>query len=258
MVKLIDTHAHIYLKDFQTDIDEVILSAKNAGVDKIYMPNIDSDTIDSMMDLEERFENYCIPMMGLHPCYVKENYLEELQCVEAWFEKRKFCAVGEIGIDLYWDKTFTTEQVKAFEIQLNLAKSLEIPIVIHCRESIDMTIDLVKKNQDGRLKGIFHCFSGDSNHARRIIDLGFLLGIGGVVTFKNGGLDKVIPHVEIKNLVLETDSPYLAPSPYRGKRNMPSYLQQIARKIAELKDCHFEEVAQITTDNAIKIFQNDQ
>ena len=257
MTKLIDTHAHIYLSEFENDIDEVVYRSKEAGIGNIFMPNIDSNSIAGMLKLEKSYDNYCISMMGLHPCYVKNNYKEELQIMKSWFEKRKFCAVGEIGIDLYWDKTYLNEQISAFETQINWAKDLGLPIVIHCRDSIDMTIEIVRKQQDSNLKGIFHCFSGDHNHAKKIVDLNFLLGIGGIVTFKNGGIDKVIPDIELRYIVLETDSPYLAPSPYRGKRNMPLYLQNIASRIAELKKCEIEEVAQVTTENANKIFRND-
>lgn len=256
MTKLIDTHAHLYLSEFENDIEDVIEQSKEAGVERIYMPNINSESIEDMLFLERKYENYCIPMMGLHPCYVKDNYKEELKVMKSWFNTRPFCAVGEIGIDLYWDKTYLKEQISAFELQIYWAKELDIPIVIHCRESIDMTIDLVKKLQDGHLKGIFHCFIGNLDHAKKIIDLNFLLGIGGVVTFKNGGLDKIIPDVDLKHIVLETDSPYLSPSPHRGKRNMPSYLHLIASKIAELKTCDMNEVAKITTENAKNIFGN--
>lgn len=256
MTKLIDTHAHLYLSEFENDIEDVIEQSKEAGVERIYMPNINSESIEDMLFLERKYENYCIPMMGLHPCYVKDNYKEELKAMKSWFDDRPYCAVGEIGIDLYWDKTYLKEQISAFELQIYWAKELDIPIVIHCRESIDMTIDLVKKLQDGHLKGIFHCFSGNLDHAKKIIDLNFLLGIGGVVTFKNGGLDKIIPDIDLKHIVLETDSPYLSPSPHRGKRNMPSYLHLIASKIAELKTCDMNEVAKITTENAKNIFGN--
>lgn len=256
MTKLIDTHAHLYLEEFEKDIDEVIKQSKEAGVEHIYMPNISSESIEDMLFLERKYENYCLPMMGLHPCYVKNNFKDELKVIQSMIEARPFCGIGEIGIDLYWDKTFVQEQILAFEIQINWAKELDLPIIIHCRASIDMTIDLVKKHQDGNLKGIFHCFSGNHDHAKKIIDLNFLLGIGGVVTFKNGGLDKIIPDVELKNIVLETDSPYLTPSPHRGKRNMPSYLKLIASKIAELKNCEVNEVANVTTENAKHIFGN--
>lgn len=255
MMNLIDTHAHIYLSEFENDIDEIINQSIDVGIEKIFMPNIDSSSIGDMLHLEEKYENYCVPMIGLHPCYVKKNYMKELDIISSWVEKRKFCAVGEIGIDLYWDKSFLEEQIIVFETQINWAKNHDIPIIIHCRDSIDMTIDIVKKHQDGKLRGIFHCFSGDDQHTKRIIDLGFFLGIGGVVTFKNGGLDKVIPNVNLKNIVLETDSPYLAPSPFRGKRNEPSYLYHIAKRVAELKDCEITEVAHVTTENAKNIFK---
>lgn len=256
MTKLIDTHAHLYLSEFENDIDDVIEQSKKSGVECIYMPNINSETIEDMMFLERKYEDYCIPMMGLHPCYVKDNYKEELKVMKSWFDTRPFCAVGEIGIDLYWDKTYLKEQISAFEVQIFWAKELDIPIVIHCRDSIDMTIDVVEKHQDGNLKGIFHCFSGTHDHAKRIVDLDFMLGIGGVVTFKNGGLDKIIPNVDLKHIVLETDSPYLSPSPHRGKRNLPAYLQLIASRIADIKNCDVNDVAKTTSENAKNIFGN--
>lgn len=256
MTKLIDTHAHLYLSEFENDIDNVIISSKEAGIEQIYMPNINSESIEDMLFLERKYENYCIPMMGLHPCYVKNNYKEELKIMQSLLEERLFCAIGEVGIDLYWDKTHVKEQISALEIQIGWAKDLDIPLILHCRDSIDMTIDIVKKHQDGKLKGIFHCFSGNNDHANQVTDLNFLLGIGGVVTFKNGGLDKIIPGVDLKNIVLETDSPYLTPNPHRGKRNMPSYLNLIASKIAELKSCDIDEVAKVTTENADNIFNN--
>ena len=254
MLKLIDTHAHMYLPEFDQDIDKVIHESIEVGVEKIFMPNIDNNTIEGMLLLEKRHKNHCFPMMGLHPCYVKENYTEELSLISKWFERRKFCAVGEIGIDLYWDKTFVKEQIKAFETQIRWAKEHDIPIIIHCRESLDMSIEIVATHQDGSLRGIFHCFSGNADQANKIIDLDFLLGIGGVVTFKNGGLDKVIPDIDLSRMVLETDSPYLAPTPYRGKRNSPIYLGHIAQRIADLKECSIEEVAKITTKTANNIF----
>ena len=256
MTNLIDTHAHIYLSEFENDLEHVIAKSREAGIEKIFMPNINTNSIDGMLQIENKYKDICVSMMGLHPCYVKENNKDELHNIKSWFEKRSFCAVGEIGIDLYWDKTFVNEQISAFETQINWAKDLDIPVVIHCRDSIDMTIEIVKKLQDGKLKGIFHCFSGDHEHAKKIIDLNFLLGIGGVVTFKNGGIDKVISDIALNNIVLETDSPYLAPSPHRGKRNMPSYLQIVASKIAELKKCEINEVARVTTENAKSIFLN--
>ena len=253
---MIDTHAHIYLPEFDDDIDEVINAAMDAGVSRIYMPNIDHRSIEPMLELEQEHIGYCVPMMGLHPCYVKEDFRKELKTVEGWLEKRPFCAIGEIGTDLYWDKSHRNEQVEAFEIQISWAKELDIPIVIHCRESIDMTIDIVATQQDGNLKGVFHCFTGSADQAARITDLNFSLGIGGVATFKNGGLDKVLPEVYLKHLLLETDSPYLAPAPYRGKRNMPAYLTHIADRIAEIMSLEADTVISATTENAFNLFDN--
>jgi len=256
-MKLIDTHAHIYLPEFKNDIDLILGKSKKVGVEKIFMPNIDLQSIESMLSLEKEYLGYCYSMIGLHPCYVNENVKKDLKTIKSWFEEHNFCAIGEIGIDLHWDKSKLNEQILAFESQINWAKDLRLPIIIHCRSSIDMTIELVRKHQDGNLKGIFHCFIGDREHSKKIIDLNFLVGIGGVVTFKNGGMDKVIPDIELENIVLETDSPYLTPTPYRGKRNEPSYLHLIATKVAELKGCEIDEVARLTSENAIKIFRKN-
>jgi TatD DNase family protein len=251
----IDTHAHIYASEFADDRTAMIQQAFDARVRKIYMPNIDHTSIDAMLELEHTFPGQCIPMMGLHPCYVKKNFERELYIVEDWLSKRKFAAVGEIGTDLYWDKTFWEQQQEAFRIQVNLAKRYELPIVIHCRESIDETIALVEELKDEKLRGIFHCFSGNEAQARRIIAAGFLLGIGGVATFKNGGLDKVLPLIGLEHLVLETDSPYLAPVPHRGKRNEPAYLPLIAAKVAAYTRTMLDDVRNITTQNAIRLFK---
>jgi TatD DNase family protein len=249
----IDTHAHIYLDDFATDRVAMLAESEKQAVRKIYMPNVDHTSIDSMLELESR-SPMCVAMMGLHPCYVKKDFERELYLVEEWLSKRKFAAVGEIGTDLYWDKTFWEQQQEAFAIQVNWAKRYNLPVIIHCRESIDETIALVEKLADGKLKGIFHCFSGTAEQAQRIIKLGFLLGIGGVATFKNGGLDKVLPEVALEHLVLETDSPYLAPVPYRGKRNEPSYIPLIAHKLADIKKISIDDVRTVTTSNALKLF----
>ena len=257
MYKLIDTHAHIYLQDFSSDIHEVIKLSRESGIVKIFMPNIDSKSIDSMLQIEQQFNNYCEPMMGLHPCSVNENVRNELNIIESWLEKRAFCAIGEIGIDLYWDKTQIEKQQVAFETQIGWARDLGLPIVIHCRESIDMTIDIVEKYQNGNLRGIFHCFSGNELQAQKIVDLNFLLGIGGIITFKNGGLDSVLPHVDLNNIVLETDSPYLAPVPYRGKRNNPAHLIHIAQRVSEVMLRDISEIAEVTTKNAKIIFQHE-
>jgi TatD DNase family protein len=226
-------------------------------VTKIFMPNVDHASIDAMLELESRSSGQCIPMMGLHPCSVKKGFERELYLIESWLSKRKFSAVGEIGTDLYWDKNLFDYQKEAFIIQVNWAKKYNLPIVIHCRESIDQTIELVKQMQDGNLSGIFHCFSGTVEQALQITKLGFYLGIGGVATFKNGGLDKVLPDIELKHLVLETDSPYLAPVPHRGKRNEPSYIPLVAKKVAEFKDLSIDEVQRATTENALKLFKSN-
>lgn len=249
----IDTHAHIYLEDFAVDRADMLAECEKQAVRRIYMPNIDHTSIDNMLELESR-SPMCVATMGLHPCYVKKDFERELYLVEEWLSKRKFAAVGEIGTDLYWDKTFWEQQQEAFTIQVNWAKQYNLPIIIHCRESIDETIALVEKLADGKLRGIFHCFSGTAAQAHRITKLGFLLGIGGVATFKNGGLDKVLPEVSLEHLVLETDSPYLAPVPYRGKRNEPSYIPLIAHKLADIKKISIDDIKSVTTSNACKLF----
>ena len=251
---LIDTHTHLYLKHFKEDIEATIERAQAEGIKKFYLPNIDSTSIGSMLELEKKFPNVCFPMMGLHPCSVKENYREELSTVKDWLDKRPFCAVGEIGIDLYWDKTFLDEQKKAFITQVGWAKELGIPVVIHARESLDILIDLVKKEKDDRLMGIFHCFTGNLEQARQIMNLGFYMGIGGVLTYKNSGLDKTVKDLPLDWLVLETDSPYLTPVPHRGKRNESAYIKIIAKKLAEVKGISVEEIAVTTTANGEKIF----
>jgi len=250
----VDTHTHLYSEEFSTDIDEALKKAIDAGIERFFLPNIDSSSADGMHHLCEKHPQHCFPMMGLHPCSVKENYKEELVIVYKYLQSRKYVAVGEIGIDLYWDKTFYKEQVEAFEQQINWALEFNLPIVIHCRNSFDEIYEVLcsfKKLP----KGIFHCFSGNAEQAQKIIDkTNFKLGIGGVVTFKNSGLDKAIENVDLKHLVLETDSPYLAPMPYRGKRNESAYIPLIAAKIAEVKKCSLLEVANATTDNAKEIF----
>ncbi len=251
----IDTHAHIYADAFGEDTKAMVERALESGVREIYMPNIDHTSIESMLELEEKYPGHCIPMMGLHPCHVNENFEKELSIVEEWLEKRKFSAVGEIGMDLYWDKTFGQQQREAFKIQIGFAKKYQIPIVIHNREAFEETITIVEQEKDEKLEGIFHCFTGTAAEAKRIVDLGFFMGIGGVATFKNGGLDKVIPEIGLDRLVLETDSPYLAPAPYRGKRNEPAYIPIIAEKIAGYLQISKEEVAAKTTKNANTVFR---
>ncbi|HBH25693.1 MAG TPA: hydrolase TatD [Cytophagales bacterium] len=253
-MQLIETHAHIYSTKFDDDRDNIISRARDVGISQIIMPNIDHGSIEGMLKLETQYPKLCLPTMGLHPCSVDKDFEKELQTVKAWLDKRKFTAIGEIGTDLYWDKTKYDYQVEAFNQQVNWAKKYRLPIIIHCRESIDQTIELVERLADENLTGVFHCFTGDENHAQRIIDLGFYLGIGGVVTFNNGGLAEIMHKIPMERIILETDSPYLAPKPYRGKRNEPAYVIEVAKKIAELKQHTIEDVAQITTLNAQKLF----
>jgi TatD DNase family protein len=250
----IDTHAHIYADEFKTDLADTLQRCEDQGVNKIYMPNVDHTSIDDMLEVEHRWPARCHPMMGLHPCSVKKDFDRELYIVEEWLSKRKFSAIGEIGTDLYWDKTFWGQQQEALQIQVKWAKKYQLPIVLHCRESLDQTIEIIERLQDGSLRGIFHCFTGTVEQAKKILHLGFLVGVGGVVTFKNGGLDKVLPELDLQSVVLETDSPYLAPVPHRGKRNEPAYIPLVASKIAELKNCSIEEVQKITTQNASDLF----
>jgi len=256
MNNFIDSHAHIYLDKFKDDLSDVIERAVEKGVSKIFMPNIDHTSIDNMLEVEHNFPKNCFSMMGLHPCSVNKNFEKELYQVEDWLNKKDFCAIGEIGTDLYWDKSFWQQQQEAFKIQVNWAKERKLPIVIHCRESIDETIEMVEELKDDRLSGVFHCFTGSVEQARRIEALGFYLGLGGVSTFKNGGMDQVIPDIDINRIVLETDSPYLAPVPHRGKRNEPSYIPDIAKKIASYKQLGLDEVAEVTTANSLKLFES--
>jgi len=253
-MKLIDTHAHVYADEFSNDINDVINRAKEKGVDRIIMPAIDSTNHSAMLKLEEAYPANCISMMGLHPCSVKEDYLEELRIVENYLLKRKFVAVGEIGLDFYWDISFKDQQYDAFHRQVEWALQYDIPIAIHSRNSMDECIKVVQQHQKGRLKGVFHCFSGTLGQANEIIEAGFCLGIGGVLTYKNAGLDKVIAGIELKHIILETDAPYLTPVPFRGKRNESSYLTYILQKLADIKETNTDAIVAITTENAEKLF----
>ena len=251
---IVDTHCHLYLEEFKNDITEVIKRAEQEGVNKFYLPAIDSTEIENIILLEKKFPGKCIAMMGLHPCSVKENYVEELAVVKDWLAKRKFAAVGEIGLDFYWDKTFVLQQYEAFRMQIALSVQYNLPIVIHTRNAMQETIDVVKEYTSVGLKGIFHCFGGTLENANEIINAGFYLGIGGVLTYKKSGLAEVLDKIDLKHIVLETDSPYLTPVPFRGKRNESGYLKYVVEKLAEIKKVSIEEVAAITTANAEKIF----
>jgi len=252
---MIDTHAHIYATEFASDRSDMLERAFTQGLSQIWMPNIDHTSIDGMLELENQYPGQCLPMMGLHPCYVKKDFQKELYLVEEWLSKRKFLAVGEIGLDFHWDTTYRAQQEEAFQVQVRLAHQHGLPIVIHCRKSFTETVTLLEELAIPGLRGIFHCFSGDLKDARKVVELNFLLGIGGVVTFKNGGLDQVLPEIDLAHVVLETDCPYLAPVPYRGKRNESGYLPTIAQKIADLKRVSLEVVAEASTRNALALVQ---
>ncbi|MBX9783450.1 MAG: TatD family hydrolase [Chitinophagaceae bacterium] len=251
---IIDTHTHLYLEDFKDDMEGVLQRAREAGVQQFYLPNIDSSSIADVLALEQNHPGVCMAMMGLHPCSVKENYKDELRLVEEWLAKRKFAAVGEIGLDYYWDKTFIPHQKEAFQLQIEWALYYNIPIVIHSRDSLQDCMDIVRQNQNGKLRGIFHCFGGSLNEAKQIMDLNFLMGIGGVVTYKKAGLAEVLKDIPLNALVLETDAPYLTPVPFRGKRNEPAYLKYVVEKIAEAKNVSIEQVITATTENVMNLF----
>ncbi len=253
-ITLVDTHTHLYLKEFDADRAAMIGRAVSVGVEKFYLPNIDSRVVGDLLALEAAYPDRCHAMMGLHPCSVKDGYEAELELVEHWLSKRPFCAIGEIGIDLHWDKTTLDIQVAAFKTQIGWAKKLGLPIVIHSRESTELILDILQDERDKHLRGILHCFTGTAAQAAAAFALGFHLGIGGVVTFKNAGLDKVVSEIPLEWLVLETDSPYLAPIPHRGKRNESAFVRLVAEKVAEVKSIDLLEVARVTTGNAKNIF----
>jgi TatD DNase family protein len=253
-MKLIDTHCHLYSEEFKADIAIVMQRAEVEGVERFYLPAVDSGSIEAMLALSKAFPNKCIPMMGLHPCSVKANYLQEVTIVQDWLAKEKFAAVGEIGLDFYWDKTFTQQQYEAFRIQIELSLQYNLPLVLHTRDAMQETIDIIKEYVPKGVRGIFHCFGGSYENAIEIINAGFYLGIGGVLTYKKSGLSEVLEKIDLQHLVLETDAPYLSPVPQRGKRNESSYLKYIVAKLAEVKKIPVEEVANITTANAQKIF----
>ena len=253
-MKFIDTHTHLYLREFSADIDEVMQRAEAEGVERFYLPAIDSSEASALFDLEKKFPGKCLAMAGLHPCSVKENYEQELNHVHEMLEKRKFAAIGETGLDFYWDTTFMTEQYKSLGIQAGWALQYDLPLVLHTRNAMQQTIDVIETYKDKGLQGIFHCFNGTLQNAEDIIAMGFFLGIGGVITYKNSGLADVVKEIDLEHIVLETDAPYLSPVPFRGKRNESSYIKYVVQKIAEVKNIPVEEVAHQTSENAEKIF----
>ncbi len=253
-IQLVDTHCHLYLPTFKGDIDAVIDRATAAGVWKFYLPAIDEETVTAMLELEAKYPGRCMAMMGLHPCSVNAEYLSALELVESWLSKRSFAAVGEIGLDYYWDDTYIAQQQQAFHQQIDWALQYDLPIVIHSRNAMADCIRIVQERQQGSLRGIFHCFTGTAEDAKQIVEAGLYLGIGGVLTYKNSGLPEALADISLEHLVLETDAPYLTPVPFRGKRNESSYLQYVVEKLTEVKGVSLEEVSRVTTENAQKIF----
>jgi TatD DNase family protein len=250
---LTDTHTHLYEESLLTDFDAMYKRALHNRVKRFFIPNVDSSTTEKLIEICQNYQGV-YGMMGLHPCSVNENYEEELRLLHQKFNDFKFVAVGEIGIDLYWDKSFYKQQVSAFKTQLQWSLEMNLPVAIHCREAFDEIYQIIALPEYKNVRGIFHCFTGTEEQANKVIDLGFYLGIGGVITFKNSGLAENLKNVSLEHIVLETDSPYLAPVPYRGKRNESCYLLQIAEKLADVKDISLAELASITTQNSIKIF----
>ncbi len=253
-MQFVDTHTHLYSEEFKEDRKAIVEKAIKNGVNQMFLPNVDVDSIQPMLDLVWDFPENCFPMMGLHPCSVNEHVEAHLFQIQKWFKKRKFWAVGEIGLDYYWSTDFKEQQISAFKKQIQWAINLDLPIVIHSRNSNEDVIKILGEMSHPKLRGIFHCFSGDANQASQIVELGFLLGIGGVLTYKNSGLTDAIADISLQHIVLETDAPYLAPVPFRGKRNESFYLLEVARKLAEVKAVGLNQVAEITTNNAKKVF----
>lgn len=252
---LADSHTHLYLEQFDQDREETVKRAVDNGVQYMFLPNINKDSIDPMMDLTMKFPDNCFPMIGLHPTSVKEDYLEQLEIIEGWAEKGSFSAIGEIGIDLYWDKTFFRQQEEVFRKQIRLAKAKKLAIVIHTREAFNEIFRILEDEGTHDLEGVFHCFTGNLEQAKKITGWGLKLGIGGVVTWKNAKIAEVIKHIDLKHILLETDSPYLAPDPYRGKRNESAYIRIIAEKIAQVKEVTVEALAEQTTRSTLELFR---
>ena len=257
-MELIDTHAHLYAQEFAQDIEAVMARSQAHHVRRVYLPNIDMDTVEGMLALEAKYPAHCTAMMGIHPCHIGPAFHKQLYAAEAWLARRPFAAIGEVGMDLHHDKAYQAQQAEALGIQLGWAKQHHLPVVLHCRGSLEEVLSILERHQDGRLRGIVHCFGGSLAQARRVIALGFCLGIGGVVTFKNAGLGPVVAAVGLEHLVLETDAPYLAPVPHRGRRNEPAYLLLVAEKIAALKQVAVATVAEVTAANAARVFAPSQ
>ena len=250
----IDTHAHLYLEQFDDDREAVMQATLDAGVKKVYLPNIDEASFEPMLQMEKDYPGVCFPMVGIHPCSVRADFEVQLDWVRRQLALRNWVAVGEVGTDLYWDKTLKHEQERAFRAQIEMAKEYDLPFVIHSRETLDWNISIVREMQDGSLRGVFHCFNGTVEQGEQIAELGFYMGLGGVVTFKNGGMDKVVPHLDKQWCVLETDAPFLTPTPHRGKRNTSEYIPIVAQKVADFWEMSITELEELTTENALKLF----
>jgi TatD DNase family protein len=253
-VNLVDTHTHLFLPAFNQDREEIVQSAIDSGVNRMLLPDIDSSTTASMISLADAYPDHCLPMAGLHPTSVKDDFSKEIDKIRDLLIQRKFWGIGETGIDLYWDKKYLEQQVESLKIHISLAKEYKLPLIIHCRDSFSEIVDILDNQDIDEVVGIFHAFTGTLEQARKIISYGFKIGIGGIVTFKNSGLDQTLKEIEPIHLVLETDSPYLTPTPHRGKRNESSYLILIAEKLAEIYNRPLEEIAEITTRNANELF----
>ena len=254
-MEFVDTHAHLYLDQFDEDIDQVIRRAQSSGLSKVYLPNIDLQSVTAMLELEEKYPGFCHSMIGLHPCSVTKDFERELREIGDWLLRRSFAGIGETGTDMYWDRTFREHQIESLKVQIGWAKQFHLPIILHSRDSLDLTIETIERSSSAELTGIFHCFSGSVEQARRIVDLGFYIGVGGVLTFKNSNLSGILEQVPISRIVVETDSPYLAPVPHRGKRNEPSHIPIIAERLADVYNTDIGDIAKTTTDNARKIFR---
>lgn len=252
---IIDTHAHLYLKQFKQDTDEVIQQAKANGVESVFLPNIDMQSIEPMLALSKKYPAYCYALLGLHPCSVKEDFEQVLEKMKPMFQKNNFYGVGETGLDYHWDVTYKDQQKEALKIQVEWANELKLPIILHTRKSFEDTYEIIAKNKTDDLTGIFHCFGGSASDAQKVIDIGFYIGIGGVVTYKNSGLEETLKHVSLDKILIETDSPYLSPVPKRGKRNEPAYTKWVVEKIADIKNISVEEVELETTLAAKKLYQ---
>lgn len=256
-MQLIDSHTHLYLTQFDDDREEVVKRAIEKGVTKMLLPNIDRNSVEAMINMSADYPGICYPMIGIHPTSIKDDYRKQLQVVHENIRKYKFIAIGEIGIDLYWDTTYATEQEEAFTEQIKIAGKENLPLVIHTRESLEVVLSLLDEAKIPGLRGVFHAFTGDYSQACQIIERGFLIGVGGILTFPNSSLDKTLERIDMKNIILETDSPFLAPVPKRGKRNESAYLRYIAERLSEIKKRPLEEIAQITTSNCNKLFNLD-